>query len=202
MRDAHQFSSASIDGAKIRATSNDMPEQRIAGVVGVDQVPGLVQRAQEGDKDAFGQLYRLHHAQVFRLVRVRLGEDADDVTSDIFLRAWAALPRYQSTAAPFVAWLYGIARHVVADEFRRRKRTAPVAEVPEAGVEFHEDERLAISEAMARLPDTQRQIVEMKFLMGLRNPEVAAALGITVGAVNAKQWRALKALRDFLEGSA
>jgi len=57
---------------------------------------------------------------------------------------------------------------------------------------------LTLSQAMDRLPQEQRQVLELKFLVGLTNSEVAAALGKTTGAVNAKQWRALEALRRTL----
>lgn len=165
----------------------------------LDPVPGLVAEAKRGDTDAFGQLYRLHHASVTRMARFHLGStDAEDAVAEVFLRAWKALPRYQNTGAPFAAWLHGIARHVVVDEIRRRSRTEPHAEVPDAGVEHREDERLDLAAAIEQLPQEQRQVIELKFLVGLKNPEVAEAMGSTPGAVNARQWRALESLRAAL----
>ena len=64
----------------------------------------LVGMAREGDRDAFGQLFRAHHGAIFRLARATLGDGADDVTSETFLRAWTALPNHKDTGAPFVAW--------------------------------------------------------------------------------------------------
>jgi len=159
----------------------------------------LARRAKDGDRGAFERLYRIHHAAVYRLARFHLGNDADDVTAETFVRAWAALPRYEDRGVPFVAWLYGIARHVVADEFRRRGRIEPRAEVPDHVVEFGAaDDRLDLRAAIDRLPEEQRVVIELKFLAGLKNPEIAALLETTTGAVNAKQWRALSALWDIL----
>ena len=97
----------------------------------LDGIPRLVERAQRNDCDAFGDLYRLYHGAVFRLARFHLGPGAEDVAAETFLRAWEALPRYRNTGAPFVAWLYGIARHVVADELASRRRVEPRAEPPD-----------------------------------------------------------------------
>lgn len=185
--------------ANIAATSRDVVGERLADVRSIDAVPGLVVAAKEGDKDAFGRLYRLHSAAITRMVRFHLGADHEDAVSEVFVRAWSALPRYRDTGAPFAAWLYGIARHVVADEIRRRMRTVPSDRVPDGVSAFQGEDRLMIAEAMAKLPDTQRQVIELKFLLGMKNPEVAGALGISTGAVNAKQWRGLAALRTLLE---
>jgi RNA polymerase sigma-70 factor, ECF subfamily len=162
---------------------------------------GLVRRAQEGDREAFGRLYELHHPAVFRMVRFALGSggaDAEDAAAETFARAWKGLPRYRDNGVPFISWLYGIARHVVADEHRRGRRTEPRDELPDAGHEQVHDDRLDLAGAIARLPEEQRLVIEMKYFAGLRNPEVAALLGTTIGAVNARQWRALKTLHGML----
>lgn len=165
-------------------------------------VSRLVGRAREGDREAFGELYRLHQPAVYRLVRFHLPPaEAEDAVAETFLRAWRALPRYRDRGVPFAAWLYGIARHVVADERRRARRTAPVAEVPDRAVAVDGDEdRLDLAAAVARLPEDQRTVVELKFLVGLRNEEVGRVLRRSAGAVNALQWRALVALRRLLAG--
>ena len=169
------------------------------GAVGVDDAAALVERAGRGDRDAFGELFRLHHGRVYRLARAHVGEAADDVVAETFLRAWRGLERYRPTGVSFAAWLYGIARHVVADELRRRSRVRVTAEVPDRSSEPQEDDRLTLAAAIRRLPERQRQVVELKFLVGLSNEEVGRALGKSPGAVNAIQWRALESLRRMLE---
>jgi RNA polymerase sigma-70 factor (ECF subfamily) len=186
--------------AYIQAPSADRKEEASPDDVrALDR--GLVRRAQEGDREAFGRLYQLHHAAVFRMVRFALGSggaDAEDAAAETFARAWKALPRYRDTGVPFVSWLYGIARHVVADEFRRGTRTEPRDELPDAGREELHDDRLDLAAAIERLPEEQRLVIEMKYFAGLTNPEVAALMGTTTGAVNARQWRALKALHEAM----
>jgi RNA polymerase sigma-70 factor, ECF subfamily len=158
----------------------------------------LVGMARNGDRDAFGELFRTHHGSIFRMARISLGDGADDVAAETFVRAWTALPKYRDTGAPFVSWLYGIARHVVVDELRRRGRSEPRADVDPGRVEHAHDDRLALAAALDALPDEQRQVLELKFFLGLTNDEVGAALGKAPGAVNAQQWRALEALRKVM----
>jgi RNA polymerase sigma-70 factor, ECF subfamily len=167
-----------------------------------DRVPQLVERAKRGDKDAFGELYRVHHPRVFRMARLHLGDlgdAAEDAVAETFVRAWAALPRYRDTGAPFVAWLFGIARHVVLDELARGRRVTPLEELPERTKGWTVDDLLTLAQAMEQLPTAQRQVVELKYLAGMKNEEVASALGKSKGAINAMQWRALGTLRQLLE---
>jgi RNA polymerase sigma-70 factor, ECF subfamily len=159
----------------------------------------LVEEARGGNKEAFGELYRHYHARVFGLARFYLADGAEDAVAETFTRAWSALPRYKTTTAPFVAWLYGITRHVVADELKRKRRTEAADRLQDRTLDPQHEERLVLSDAISALPKQQRQIVEMKYLLGMKNPEVARALKKTIGAVNAQQWRALQALKKALE---
>jgi RNA polymerase sigma-70 factor (ECF subfamily) len=159
----------------------------------------LVRRAQDGDRDAFGELYRTHLAAVARLVKFRLGREDEDSVSEVFLRAWRGLSSYRDTGVPFAAWLYGIARHVAIDALRRRVRDEPRDDVPDRAVDPMTADVLTLRGAIDELPTEQRQVIELKYLVGMSNDEVAAAMGTTPGAVNAKQWRALKALAEVLE---
>ena len=165
----------------------------------LDEIRALVEDAKRGDREAFGTLYRTYHARIYRLARFHLGRaGADDAAAETFVRAWTALPRFRDRGLPFVAWLYGIARHVVADELKARKRRSH-DEVPDQRVDADRDDRLQLAAAIAKLPDEQRRVIELKYVVGLKNPEVADILGKTVGAVNAQQWRALQSLRGMVE---
>jgi RNA polymerase sigma-70 factor, ECF subfamily len=158
----------------------------------------LVERAAAGDDDAFEQLFRSHVQGVARHVRLRLGSVDEDVVAEVFFRAWRGLPTYRDLGRPFGAWLYGIARNVILDELRMRGRTVPVADVPERGVEPMTADLFALREAIDHLPDDQRRIVQLRYVAGLSNHEVADALGTTAGAVNTKRWRALRTLAGLL----
>jgi RNA polymerase sigma-70 factor (ECF subfamily) len=173
--------------------------ERRGGLVGVDGVPSLVERARGRDREAFAELYRFFHAALFRLARFHLGPGAEDAVSETFLRAWKALPQYRSTGAPFGAWLYGIARHVVADQRNAMRREEPRSTLPDRASDPTTVERLTLMRAIEGLPKTQRYVIEAKFLVGLTNGELAAALGKSTGAINALQWRALRALQRMLE---
>lgn len=155
---------------------------------------GLVSRAQGGDREAFGELYRTHAPAVSRLVRFRMGGEDEDAVAEVFFRAWRGLGGYRDTGAPFSAWLYGIARHVAIDELRRRGRSEPTSELPDLEVEPMTADLMTLRGAIDQLPTEQRQVIELKYLLGLTNDEVAAAMGCSAGAVNAKQWRALRTL--------
>ncbi|MGH2773603.1 MAG: RNA polymerase sigma factor [Actinomycetota bacterium] len=165
-------------------------------------ISALVDRAKQGDTDAFGEIYRLHREALFRFARYRLGRRAaEDAVGDVFLRALAGLPKYKETGAPFVSWLYGIARHVVSDVGAAERRVEPRDNFPDRAdiVGLSATDHIALYEAIGRLPEKQRQVIELKFLIGLTNEEVGAALGKSPGAVNAQQWRALEALKRHLE---
>lgn len=167
-----------------------------------DDEAAVVERARRGDRAAFGHLFQSHHPRVFRLARARLPHAlAEDAAAETFTRAWKALPRYRSTGAPFAAWLYGIARHVVSDIARAQRRADPQAE-PDAGTHdpwVGHAELDELSAALRSLPQEQRAVIELKFLAGLTNEEVGAVLGKKPGAVNAQQWRALRSLERSME---
>lgn len=186
---------ARIFGARADRSSDGTLLSNIAAPIS----EGLVERARRGDKNAFSHLYKQHYAAIFRLARFHLPRAADDVVAETFLRAWKGLPRYRDTGAPFVSWLYGIARHVIADEVRRSRRFEPRETIEEtAERDDGADDRLVLAAAIQRLPGDQRKVIEMKYLLGLRNPEVARLLGKSIGAVNAIQWRGLQNLRTYL----
>ena len=163
----------------------------------------LVDRAKQGDTGAFGDIFRLYHDNIFRFARFRLGgrEAAEDAVAETFTRAWSGLPRYHPTGAPFVSWLYGIARHIVADIGTAERRVEPRAEFADEAVEsaLSTADKIVLDQAISRLPEKQRQVIELKYLVGLTNEEVGAALGKSPGAVNAQQWRALEALKRLME---
>jgi len=185
------------EGVRNPRSSADRHGDRVVEAVDPHRV--LVARAKEGDRASFEELYRAHVDGVARQVRFRLGDPDDDAVAEVFLRAWRGLPGYRDTGRPFGAWLHGIARHVIVDELRRRERWVPVDRVPDRGVEPMTLELISLRDAIDRLPEQLRRVIELKYLHDLTNDQVALALGATAGAVNTKQWRALRELRHLLE---
>jgi RNA polymerase sigma-70 factor (ECF subfamily) len=160
----------------------------------------LVERAQR-DPAAFEPLYRRYVTPIYALCYQRLGarELAEDATSQVFVQALAALPNYR--AGTFRAWLYAIARNVVADLHRVRP-TVPLIEPDAASPSPVEDlllreTELDLRDLLARLTPEQRDVVELR-LAGLTGPEIAAVLDRSHGAVRALQFRAYQQLRTFL----
>ena len=83
----------------------------------------LVERAIDGDANAFGRLYDMHVDRIYRHVYYRVGNvaDAEDLTQQVFIKAWQAIHRYKKTASPFLAWLIKISHNLVIDFYRSKK---------------------------------------------------------------------------------
>lgn len=173
-----------------RKTSAAKPDPR--------EVARLVVAAQRNDRDAFGQLYRLYYRPIYNLARFYLPQQAEDIVAETFVRAWSGIVRYRDTGRPFVTWLYGIARHIVADERRARRRVEPRSELPDSPTEMEHDDRIMLAMGMERLPAGQRRVLELRYLLGLSHPEIAVLLQKSVGAVKAQRWRALQSLSTIL----
>jgi RNA polymerase sigma-70 factor (ECF subfamily) len=164
----------------------------------------LVSRALH-DREAFA-LYRRYVAELGRFCLLRLHDEdaARDATQQIFAQALAGLAHYRETGQ-FRAWLYTIARHVLANQVRRQHATFPLAAAQEAvdpGLTPEETataalERRTVLEAVSRLPDDQRTAIELR-LAGLSGAEIAAAMGRSHDAVKKLQLRALQRLRADL----
>jgi RNA polymerase sigma-70 factor, ECF subfamily len=158
----------------------------------------LVAASQQNDREAFGHLYRLYYRRIYNLARFYVPQQAEDVVAETFVRAWAAIVRYQDRGRPFVAWLYAIARHVLADELKAQRRVEPRDELPDSPSESPQDDRIMLAMGLARLPVAQRRVLELKYLLGLSHEEIAAALRRSVGAVKALRWRGLQNLSVIL----
>ena len=166
----------------------------------------LVTRAQGGEVEAIGQLYDQHRESIFRYLWLRLGDQplAEDLTADVFMRMLDALPHYQSLGIPFRAWLYRIAHNVLIDHFRKNHNRAPVplevledhdaGDDPSAAVE-HKLLTERLNEALSQLDQNQREVVVLRFLMGLSLQETALAMGKSEAAIKSLQHRGLSALR-------
>lgn len=168
----------------------------------------LVKRAQEGDSEAFGLLYEGYMERIYRYVYFRVTDEltAEDLTAQVFCKAWENLHRYKPTGAPFGAWLYTIARNAVIDHYRTRKETVSLEDVtyltsegpaPDEQTEL-KFEVETLSEALQVLTDEQQQVLLLKFIGGLSTDEIADQLGKRPGAVRALQMRGLQALARIL----
>jgi RNA polymerase sigma-70 factor, ECF subfamily len=168
----------------------------------------LVSRALQ-DREAFAALYLRYIAEMGRFCAVRLHDEeaARDATQQIFAQALAGLTHYRESGQ-FRAWLYTIARHVLANQVRRQHTTFPLTAALEAadpGLTPEEMvtaalERYTVLAAVSRLPDDQRTAMELR-LAGMTGLEVAAAMERSHDAVKKLQLRALHRLRAELVSS-
>jgi RNA polymerase sigma-70 factor (ECF subfamily) len=166
-----------------------------------------VYRAIDGDPEAFALLYDSYVDQVYRYIffRVSDSQTAEDLTSQTFLKSWENVHRYRVRESPFGAWLYQIARNVVVDYYRSRKkeRIQPGAIIhtyadPNANVDEQAEKRLEIDgllSAMCNLTEDQQQVLTLKFTAGLSTHEVAQVMGKECSAIRALQMRGLQSLQ-------
>lgn len=167
----------------------------------------LVARAQEGDRASLEELYLLHFDRIYSYlhVTVRDRHDAEDLTTQTFLRMLESIGRFRWQSAPFSAWLFRIAHNLAIDHFRAGRRVQAEDEVPEQEEEpsaedraLHSIGRAGMLELIDRLSSEQRQVLTLKFLFGFGNAETAGILGKTEGAVKSLQHRALASLEKQL----
>jgi RNA polymerase sigma-70 factor (ECF subfamily) len=165
----------------------------------------LVARAQRGDRAALEDLYLLHFDRVYGYLHMSVGNrhDAEDLTTQTFMKMLEALRRFEWRSVPFSAWLLRIAHNLAMDHFRANRRWQPEEDVPESadGEECSAEEQALASlgetgvlTLIERLSPEQRQVLTLKFVYRFSNGEVAAILGKTEGAVKSLQHRALASL--------
>lgn len=151
----------------------------------------------------FEELIAQYQAKVFRLVYslVRNAERAEEVTQDVFLKVWLALPKYDGRAS-LATWLYAIARNTGLSHLRseRYRKTEPIEEAAEPRAAVSQNlERLDIERMLRRLPEGQRAAVELFYLQERSLQDVAAMLAIPEGTVKSYLYRARRAMAQMIE---
>jgi len=172
----------------------------------------LIARAVKRDPEAFSELYVRFYEPVLRRASmiVRERQDAEDVTSEAFLRAWNAIDRFQDRDVSIQAWFVTIAERIAIKQMRGRRPSVDIEDVvlgvapdtlPEAMMQ-RTAELETLRSAMEELPPIQREIVAKRFLEDLSYSELGIELGKPVGTVRVIQHRALKALKGILSAKA
>ena len=171
-----------------------------------DNVRRLVERAQQGDRAALEELYLIHFDRIYSYLHMSVGNkhDAEDLTTQTFLKMLESIKRFRWQSAPFSAWLFRIAHNLAMDHFRARRRWQPEAEVPEPpGSEEPSAEleamqtigRQSMMELIDKLSPEQQQVLTLKFVFNFPNADVATILAKTEGAIKSLQHRALASLQ-------
>jgi RNA polymerase sigma-70 factor (ECF subfamily) len=177
-----------------------------------ERLDAVVAEAVAGNRDALREVLEIIRPIVVRYCRARVGTtersglSADDVAQEVCLAAITALPRYKDQGRPFLAFVYGIAAHKVADAHRAagRNKADPTDVVPErfsleAGPEqmaLDNESSERMNKLLAVLPDKQREILILRVVVGMSAEETAEAVGSTPGAVRVAQHRALARLKS------
>lgn len=169
----------------------------------------LVTKATGGNAGAFGELYDIYVAQIYRYIYYRVGStvDAEDLAQQVFVRAWDAIGKYRKKSTPFIAWLMTISRNLVIDFYRARKDNVSLdgdyefASHDAGPVELaeKESERREITRSINKLSEEQRQIVLMRFIESYSYEEIASVLKKNESTVRVILHRALKKLRIIME---
>ena len=180
-----------------------------------------VSLAQQGDMNAFNQLVIRHQGKIYAMIRnmVRNEADAWDLSQDVFIKAWRALPSFESRSR-FSTWLFRISHNVVYDWMRKRKiessgelndelfdrdsidlsaRTAPaLIESPDEALS-NSELRIKISAALEKISPEHREIVILKDVQGLSYKEIADVMECSLGTVMSRLFYARQKLQTLLK---
>jgi len=174
----------------------------------ISKTDSLLQKAQAFDAEALGQIFDTHYEQIYRYAYRRLGnkDRAENVASETFYRLLNAFKKGQGPSDGVLYWLYRVANNLVIDLYRQSDRDPlPIYEQilsdadpqPEEGM-LQVQEQARVRWALTKLTEDQQQVLELKFIEGFDNKQVAAILQKTVGSVKSLQHRGLASLERFL----
>jgi RNA polymerase sigma-70 factor, ECF subfamily len=174
------------------------------------RVRALVERAQAGDRDALEELYLIHFDRIYSYLHVSVGNrhDAEDLTTQTFVKMLESINRFRWQSAPFSAWLFRIAHNLAMDHFRANRRWQPEEDVPEPPADDSTSAeegaldsigRKSMLELIDELSGEQQQVLTLKFVFNFSNGEAATILGKTEGAIKSLQHRALASLQKQLD---
>jgi RNA polymerase sigma-70 factor, ECF subfamily len=163
----------------------------------------LIEAAQ-ADPARFVEIYQRYFDRIYAFVsrRTENRAAAEDITSQVFEQALASIGRFEWRGVPVAVWLFRIAANALVDHWREQSRSAsePPPDIPDRGERADIERRIALYQEVERLPDAQRQVIEMRFVEEKSIREVAAALNRSEGAVKQLQLRALEKLRERIGG--
>jgi RNA polymerase sigma-70 factor (ECF subfamily) len=171
----------------------------------------LVKQAVGGDAQAFGLLYDRYSLNIYRFLCGQLFDpyEAEDLTSEVFLRAWQSISSYRERGYPFSAYLYRIARNVVIDRHRKAKhwhihsidQINTLEDASEQPGEVQSKNQLqSLQDGLQKLPEAYRSVLVLRFIVGASTEEAAKAMNRSEGAIRVLQHRALKSMRRYLSG--
>jgi RNA polymerase sigma-70 factor (ECF subfamily) len=169
----------------------------------------LDSRSNKNKEAELAALYESYYDRIARYAFVRLGNqaDAEDLASEVFLRALESLDSYRERGVPMQAWLFRIAHNLIVDHFRKsaKQKTISIDTVSVKAETDTEEQAMAglevarIIKALGRLTESQRKVIELRFFGELTSEEAGHVLNKRAGAVRELQSAAIKALRNLLD---
>jgi RNA polymerase sigma-70 factor (ECF subfamily) len=167
------------------------------------EVVALVNRASGGDIESFGNLYNIYLDRIYRYVYYHVKDRmmAEDITEDVFIKAWKAIKSCKGRERTFSSWIYRIAHNQMVNTQRNNNRSISMGMKTLVDASDHEqrvDDKLdeyELAEMLGCLPPAQKQVIIFKFIEGMANSEIAKIMNKSEGAIRILQMRALSALR-------
>jgi RNA polymerase sigma-70 factor (ECF subfamily) len=175
-----------------------------------EYIQDLVRRARLGDSDAFGQLYTVYFTPLYRYVYFRVSdkEVANDLTQEVFLRAYASFEKYASSTVSPLPYFYTIARNSVIDYYRKKKTLSldedSIGQIEDTDSPSPEDESALKEEYqhvlshMSKLSQDQQDVIVLRFINGLSTKEIAKMIKRSEASVRQLQSRGLRVLRESM----
>lgn len=187
------------------------PEDDAAKQAAIDAT--LVEQVRAGSEDALAQLYDRHATTVYSIAIGLLRDQsrAEDVTHDVFITLWQHPDRYNPAVGRFAPWFYRVARNRTIDVLRQRRREVNPAEsevfeatLADSGpspseVILSQADAQRVRQALTRLSDDQRRLIELAYFSGMTQSEMAEKLDIPLGTVKTRVRTGLRRLRAILE---
>jgi RNA polymerase sigma-70 factor, ECF subfamily len=164
---------------------------------------GLAQRLRDNDPASWETVYREVYPRLRAFAARRVGDDkAADVVAETMAKAVGSIARFHSDGSAVPAWIFGICRHVIADQYRSAERAQRLTAPPVISTEWlgdqleRNEEAHAMRNAYQSLSEEDREILDLRVIAGLSADDVAQVLDRKPGAVRMAQSRALGRLRD------
>lgn len=182
--------------------------------IGLENEKELIKQAQQGNEDSFTELYNHYFPRVYGFVIKRCGhqQTAEDITSQVFLKAFAKLPKFVYQGAPFGAWVFKIASNALIDYYRkastnRERVVETLPEHPEDLTHVHEDMLSAESKEevlrlVARLGKKDQEVIHLKFFAELSVQEISAMLEVSPNNISVRIFRAVKKLQKITQSAS
>ncbi len=169
----------------------------------------LIEKAIDGDKEAFGLLYSHYQPQIYRFIYIKVSEraEAEDICHQVFLKAWQNIGRFNYQKLPLSSWLYKIARNQIIDTYRSKREDISLIDVEDIATTDHleieekidaKDEIEKVKKAIEKLKPEQQDVIIMRYIEEMSPKEIAFAIGKSPTAVRIIQHRAIKSLRETL----